>query len=286
MKGILAALLLYATSFVAQAQPRVILEEQGVENAYPRLSKDGKTILYQSNRTGKWQLYILDISSGSSKQITHDEFNDNLPDWSRDNEWISFVSDKDGNEEIYLMKSDGTGLQRLTKDAGRDIHPYFSPDSKYILFSSTRGNGSLDIYRIHITTRKMARITNTQADETCARYALDMKSIVFLGNDALGDDVYVMNMSNGLTDNVTKTPQVRDGWPVFSGDGKRIYYSSMESGVFSIYRINLDSGRKEQLTTAAEGEEDARASVSADGKTLIYNKRKDGLIAIMLLAIK
>ena len=31
-------------------EPRVLLHEDGVENAYPRLAADGRSILYQSNR--------------------------------------------------------------------------------------------------------------------------------------------------------------------------------------------------------------------------------------------
>src|ERR1043165_9772251 len=109
----------------------VLLSEPNVENAYPRLSKDGKSILYQSNKSGKWHLYIMDIASEKQQQITPDETNDNLPDWDAKNEWIAFVSDRDGNEEIYRMKRDGSGLQRITNDPERDIHPYFSPDGKH-----------------------------------------------------------------------------------------------------------------------------------------------------------
>lgn len=286
MKRIATTFILLVCAYAMNAQqPVIILEEQGVENAYPRLSKDGKTILYQSNRTGKWQLYVLDIASATSKRITKDDYNNNFPDWNGSNEWIAFVSDRDGNEELYMMKADGSHLQRLTSDPERDIHPYFSPDSKYLLFNSTRGGHSLDIYRMNLTSKKVEQITNTSRNETCARYSQDMKSIVFLGNDETSDDVFIMNMTNGLTENLTKTPQARDGWAMFSSDGKWVYYSGMEAGLFHIYRIRPDGSGREQITHAAKGEEDARAFISSDGKTLIYNKRKDGSIAIMSVPV-
>ncbi|TND10188.1 MAG: TolB protein [Bacteroidetes bacterium] len=259
---------------------KVLLGKDGTEYAYPRLSKDKKTILYQSNETGKWQLSILDIAAGSRKAITRDTFNNNFPDWSADNRLVAFVSDRDGNEEIYLVHADGSNLQRITSDAGRDIHPYFSPDGKYILFNSTRGNESLDIYRYTIETGKVERLTQTNDDETCARYSPDMTRIVYLRNGPTMDDVFELDMSNFLGENITKTPTVPDGWPMYGNNGKWIYYSSMESGTYCIYRVKTAGGSKQQLTTALFGEEDARVYISADGKTMIYNKRKGNGIDI------
>ena len=112
-----------------------------------------------------------------------------------------------------------------------------------------------------------------------------MKSIVFLRNSEIIDDVFSMDMSNGLTTNITTDPSVRDGWPVFDNNGKWIYYSSMAEGLFNIYRIKPDGSSKEIITKAKPGEEDARAFVSADGSTLIYNKRLEGRIDINTLLL-
>lgn len=263
----------------------VLLHEEGVENAYPRLSKDGERILYQSDRTGKWQLFIMDITTKQQTRITNDAFNNNFVDWSADNEWIAFVSDRDGNEEVYRMKSDGTGLERLTSDPARDIHPYFSPDGTCLLFNSTRGNGSLDVYRLTLADRKLERVTDSPMEETCARYSPDMEYMVFLCNDEYSDDIAIMQVSSGAVVNPTNTPQVTDGWPMFSADGEWIYYSTMLSGRHSIHRMHPDGTGDETLTTAMVGEEDGRAFISNDGSTLIYNKRRAGGIDILSLTL-
>lgn len=263
----------------------VLLSEQNIENAYPRLSKDGRSILYQSNRSGTWQLYVLDIATKQSIQLTKDAHNNNFPDWDANNEWVAFVSDKDGNEEIYLMKRDGSGVKRLTNDAERDIHPYFSPDGKYLLFNSTRGNGSLDIYRITLADNKTERLTDTKENETCARYSPDMKKMVFLQNDDASDDIVVMDVATGIKTNITNDPGVRDGWPMFSSDGNWIYYSSMQDGPFNIFKVKTDGKDKKRLTKAFRGEEDARVYVAVDGKTFIYNKKYGNTIEILQAVI-
>ena len=245
----------------------------GKEIAYPRLSKDGKKILYQSNQNGNWQLYIMDIAKKTHTPVMTDVYNNNFPDWSYDNQWIAFVSDRDKNEEIYLMKTDGSNLKRITANANRDIHPYFSPDGKYLLFNSTRSNGSFDIFRYNIASGEIKQLSATSMDETCARYSPDMKQIVYLQNDPASDDVIIADSLNKVQKNISNTPAVRDGWPMFSYDGKWIYYSSMENGSYSVYKIQSDGTNKKQITKAQADEEDARVAVSRDGKFLIYNKR-------------
>jgi TolB protein len=262
------------------ASPReeVLLHEDHVEDAYPRLSRDGAHILYQSNRTGTWQLYVLDVASRTSRQLTTGPANNNLPDWDADNRRIAFVSDRDGNEEIYLM--DGDDVRRMTTHAGRDIHPYFTPDGTTLLFNSDAG-GSFDVYAIDLATGAEREVTGTSDDETCARMAADGRSLVMLRNGGGGDDVWRYDLASGAWTNLTNTPAVRDGWPMLAGEW--IYYSSMAAGSYSLYRMRRDGTGVQQLTHARPDEEDARAYVAADGDSLVFNRRHDGGIDIVRL---
>ena len=274
-------ILLVAVAYAQQSQPTIILKDSGVEHAYPRLSRDGRSILYQSNKTGKWQLFICDIHGKNERRLTNDDFNNNFPDWSADNKWIAFVSDRDNNEEIYIMRTDASDLRRITTHNSRDIHPYFSPDGQYLLFNSDRNDNEFDVYRYTISSGTTERLTSSPENETCARYAPDMKSIVLLRNSEATDDVFILHVPSFVLDNLTQTPSVFHGWPMFSYDGQWVYYSSMEKGTYSLYRIKTDGTGKQQLTQADHGEEHARVSVSADGKFMIYNLKAGKTIAIV-----
>ena len=122
-------------------------------------------------------------------------------------------------------------------------------------------------------------------NETCARYSPDMSSIVLLKNSDYSDDVFLMNTSTLELTNLSQTPLIRDGWPMFAPDGKHVYYSSMESGIYNIYKIKPDGSNKIILTCAKQGEEDARVYASRDGKSIIYNKRYGKTIEIRKLSL-
>ena len=173
------------------------------------------------------------------------------------------------------MKPDGSALKRLTSDSGRDIHPYITPDGKKILFNSTRGNSpNFEIYSIDIDGNNLKRLTKSVDEKTCARLSPDGSRIVYLeGSAALRNDEIVVTDPNGqYARNVTNSAAA-EGWPVWSPDGRHIYYCSDDSGTFCIYEMKSDGSEKKRITTIQHPFMDARPEISADGKTLVFNRQ-------------
>ncbi len=276
-------LILLAPSSLRAEEPQQILWVAGVENAYPRWSADGQSILFQSNRTGTWQIYTMRADGSEQRQITTDSSNNNFPDWSPDNQLIAFASDRDGNEEIYVMRLDGTGLKRLTSDPGRDIHPYFAPDGSSLLFNSNRSDAAgFDVFQINVDGSGLKQLTATADVETCARFSPDGSSILFLNGDraAMNDEVYLMNADGTNRLNLTKSPSA-EGWPCWSHDGQRILFSSDRTGVFSLFSMRRDGSDLRQCSFPRFPYMDARVSVDSKGSRWLFNRQKgDGTIGI------
>lgn len=257
---------------------------EGVENAYPRSSQDGSQILFQSNRSGKWQLYLMDADGGNVQQLTQGDHNNNFPDWSADNRKIAFVSDRDGNEEIYVMNRDGSNLTRLTNNPARDIHPYFAPDGKSLLFNSSRDNAnSFEIYESDLNGKNQKRLSNTPEVETCARFSPDGKKILYLKGFPDGsDDIFVMNADGSNPVNLTQTPQM-EGWPAWSPNGSKIIFSSRRNGAYRLYEMNADGTDIRQVSFPESPRYDARAGYASSGNRVVFNRQMDRTIGIYIL---
>ena len=251
-----------------------ILEKKDIEYAYPHWSNDGKYILFQSNETGFWHIYIMKEDGSDIQQITTGSVNNNFMDWSPNNKMICFVSDRTGNEEIFVMDSSGKNERQLTNNNVRDIHPYWSPDGKRIFFNSTRGlNGNFEIYEMDSEGQNIKRITYTEDHETCARLSPTGDDLVYLRNNEKGlDEVFLKNLSDSVEKQVTFT-ESRDGWPCWFPDGERFIFSTKEDGRYKLFSYNLRSKKMTKISDPPSPYWDGRAHISNDGQKIVFNRQ-------------
>jgi Tol biopolymer transport system component/DNA-binding winged helix-turn-helix (wHTH) protein len=97
-------------------------------------SPDGRFIAYSSDRGGKFDVWVQQVSGGDPVQITKGPGHHWQPDWSPDGKHIAYRSEE-GDGGLYVVPAlGGAGLER--KIASFGFHPRWSPDNSQILFDS------------------------------------------------------------------------------------------------------------------------------------------------------
>jgi tricorn protease len=144
----------------------------------PRLSPDGKTISYYSNRSGNNDIWLIGTDGKGLRQVTTDAGDDFFQCWSPDGQSLAYCSTRSGNKDIWIQKIDGSPAVQLTTDKESDDDPTFSPDGRTIAFDSGRG-GNADIFVMSIDGSGQRRVYGTPAIEEVPAFSPDGRFIAF-----------------------------------------------------------------------------------------------------------
>src|SRR5690606_22061449 len=131
-------------------------------------SPDGSRIAFSGMAGGLSDLYVLDLASGSVRQLTDDRFANLHPAWSPDGGTLAFVTDAGtditqlvyGEMRIALLDV-ASGQSRYLDlfPSGKHINPQFAPDGRDLYFLADP-HGFTDLYRVELATNEIFQVTN------------------------------------------------------------------------------------------------------------------------------
>ena len=295
---LLAVITCFVTTAVFSQTTPVFKRVTSVVDGYPSPSPDGKKILFESDRTGTSELYVMDLDGTNLKRLTNNAEHDNSPKWSPDGRQIVFARDLADNSEIFIINSDGSNEKRLTDTPGDDSHPNFSPDGKRIIFNSARTSPDLkiewrfqyhEIFTMNIDGSDVRQISSFKIVSTYPSISPDGTKICFrrvtndpgfnydLTTGKRNSEVFVMGIDGSNPVNVSSNPAY-DGWPTWTPDGKVIFSSNRAGIPYSaqLYLVNIDGSDLKLISDSKYSL--IQATVAKDGKTIFcqHSLENDG----------
>lgn len=110
----------------------------------PAISPNGKFIAFNSNRSGNWDIYTLNLETGNLRQLTDNDFPSawsHRLHWSPDSKQIAYQHDGEHDTfwNIWIMDADGKRKKRITRNPDKGIYlirgaPVWSPSGRYIMY--------------------------------------------------------------------------------------------------------------------------------------------------------
>jgi tricorn protease len=190
---------------------RLLVSHPATESR-PMYSPDGRKLAFVSTRTGNGDIYVLTFANGELQRITFDDGLDQLDGWSRDGKFLYFsssVRDIAGMNDIYRVSAEGGTPMQVSAD--RYANEYFSAPAP---------NGiDLAITARGVVSSQWWRHGHSHLDESEIY-------LVHSGLVAGGALRSYERLSDG---------EAKDLWPMWSADGKRLFYVSDRSGAENIW---------------------------------------------------
>jgi TolB protein len=269
-----------------------MLSDSSADLEGPRLSRDGKKLVYQARLVDQSiELRLTNIEDQSTRAIYKTEPGMSTgffsgPNWSPDGSQIVFASKASGNADIYVINSDGSALKKLTDDPLPDLSPVFSADGKEIFFVRDI-YGKAKLFRMNADGSDARLLTGKEGYEMSPGISPDGRTLLFSGDRVDGKskalDIFSVQLGDLSSEKILASRPSHDGMAVFSPDGRKVAFTSLGDGNREIYVMNADGSGLFRLTRNKA--EDTYPTFSADGRGVIFSSNREGKFQIYQVAL-
>ena len=220
---------------------------------YLTISSSGKKAIYEIANHDRSQLYLLNLLTWKSKQLTTSG-NNLMPSFSPSGKRIIYIREKQGAFrllEVLTLKT--KKIKPFVKPKHWYSNPKFLPDGSVLCTAYLNGRDQIII--LDPKTNQELPITHNRFKNSSPSISPNGKKIVFISNRAGNPEIYTIHTNGNHVHRLTFTTNVSYQDPTWSPDNKDIVFSAnLKGNHFHLYIINRRGKILKQLTAGHSDE--------------------------------
>lgn len=212
--------------------------EAQVQQLRPAWSPTGRSYAFLSDKTGKYQVYLQDLQTNTSKRISNATEDVLQFKWSPTGQKIVYLSDG----ALVVMEDDGTEAMRLLTGHTNPLFFDWHPRGRGLTYSCAIKGESADICMKNLYNHFDINLTEHPALDRNFSWSPDGSMIAFGSDREDKMDIYLFDIRTQEVRRLTDLPGVTID-PVFSPDGLHIVFIADQDGTnqhFGVYVLNLE----------------------------------------------
>lgn len=199
--------------------------------------------------------------------------------------YVTVTGDRKQQKTYRLAVADADGHnERIVYESSQPLmSPDWAPDGKRLAYVSFR-NGRSEIYIQNLLTGQAERVAGFPGLNSAPAFAPDGQRLALTLSKDGNPEIYVMELQTRRLIRITRNFAI-DTEPAWTPDGKALVFTSDRGGSPQLYQVAVGrrgpAGRPQRLTF--DGNYNARAAVSPDGRHIAMVHREEGRFRIAVL---
>jgi Tol biopolymer transport system component len=247
-------------------------------DANPSFSPDGQQVIFNSDRDGNSEIYVMNVDGSGVRRLTNDPAKEAFQAFSPDGTQIVFNSNRE-NEKVGIfmlnVNDDSPPLKLSDTRYNAEIRPgCWSRDGTRIVYMSDAGGDKFNLYSMLV---EPSAPTAVYKDES-----VDIQSIALAPGGERGalsvkladgrGELRILDMSSKSTRTIVATDNY-DMVPNWSPDGKQIVFANKSEGNTEVFVVNDDGTNLGNLTQNPA--RDSAPVWSPDGTQIVFSTDRD-----------
>jgi TolB protein len=168
--------------------------------------------------------------------------------------------------QLVVADADGENQRLILQSRFPLMSPVWSPDGQWLAYVSFESKRSAVFVQL-VRTGERRQVSARAGINGAPAWSPDGKKLALtLGGSNGNPDIYVLDLATQSLTRITDDPAV-DTEPVWTQDGRSLYFTSDRAGGPQIYRIGVNPGDRPKRITFS-GNYNARPRLSPDGTQL------------------
>jgi TolB protein len=186
---------------------------------------------------------------------------------------IAYITKAGQRYDLWVADADGENAQSAMTSPEPIISPAWSPNGTHLAYVSFESRKPV-VYVHEVATGKRRLIANFRGSNSAPAWSPDGKTLAVTLSREGGSQLFTMDIAgNGEPKRLTQSSSI-DTEPIYSADGKLIYFVSDRGGSPQIYRMPATGGAPERVTFT--GTYNISPALSLDGRWMAYISRVNG----------
>lgn len=271
-----------------------LLSDVGTRPRHPKFSPDGTRVAYTASNNDNTDVFVVDLSGGPIKRLTHHPARDDMIDWYPDGQSVLFRSTMQSPHANYnrLFQLDATGGLPRALPLPYGETAAISANQSTIYFTYLRdfqeevwkryyGGRAPDIWSYDVKTGDTVRLTDHQSPDSVPMP--HDTSLYFLSERGteMRSNLWQMDQQGKVVSQVTnhddsdvRNPSIGPAGIIYELDGG-IFLLDLESGQSAQIPVSLEIAREELVPHLESVGERVENMATGSGSTVVIEARGD-----------